>query len=224
MNSSVAHGSTYAISVGTQPDGATLACSVFNATGTANGNVTTIAINCTTLPTKKVIAGYFAGPIGIAADAAGNLFVLDHPVFGGSFSSQTSMIYKVPYANGSYGTPVAIGSLAGVPQALAVDTSGDVFVSPESFGTGIVEIAFSNGSYGAPVTIASALGSPTSIAVDGAGNLYVSEFEADSNTTQVIDEIPFGNGSYGPAASKAMQSRRFNRCLNSIRSACWQTR
>ncbi|MDW8311727.1 MAG: hypothetical protein RMK02_03185, partial [Burkholderiales bacterium] len=53
----VAHGTSYTVTVGTQPTGQT--CTVSNASGTATSNVTSVNITCVTLPVPAV------GPAGL---------------------------------------------------------------------------------------------------------------------------------------------------------------
>src|SRR6185312_13304802 len=58
MKTPVAFGSVYDFTVGSQPYGLTLACSVSDGSGTASGNVTSIAVSCgNATPTQKAIAG-----------------------------------------------------------------------------------------------------------------------------------------------------------------------
>jgi hypothetical protein len=46
MHTAVAPGSIYDITVGTQPYGISLACTVSDQSGTVSANVTTVAVNC----------------------------------------------------------------------------------------------------------------------------------------------------------------------------------
>lgn len=60
MNTPMGAGAHYVISVGTQPYGIRLACTVSNADGTVTAEVNTVAINCAPAsPTEKSIAWYF---------------------------------------------------------------------------------------------------------------------------------------------------------------------
>jgi sugar lactone lactonase YvrE len=191
MNTRVASGSAYDITVGKQPYGLTLACSISGGSGTVSANVTSITVSCLNVaPTQNAVAGYFLSPRAVAVDASGNVFVANTGV---------SSIKKIPYSGGNYGTPVTLGSGFGYPYGVAVDASGNVFVA-DTGNNAVKEIPYSGGSYGAPVILASGLLTPTQvaqgyfgptgIAVSRSGNLFVM-------VAGVLDEIPFSGGSYG---------------------------
>jgi hypothetical protein len=141
MKTPIASGSVYAITVGSQPYGLTLACSVSSGGGTVSGNVTSIAVSCrNATPTQKAIAGYFANPLSVAVDASGNVFVADNG---------NNSIREIPYNSGSYGAAITVGSGFNFPYAVATDANGNVFVADAGHGA-IKEIPYSGGSYGEP--------------------------------------------------------------------------
>jgi DNA-binding beta-propeller fold protein YncE len=84
-----------------------------------------------------------------------------------------------PFSNGSYGAPVALGSGFPYPQAVAVDTAGNVFVA-DKYNNALREIPFANGSYGAPVTVGSGFHFPHSVALDSLGRVYAGDIAAIS--------------------------------------------
>jgi sugar lactone lactonase YvrE len=183
MNTGMAYGAPYLVSVRTQPYGIDLACSPASASGTVSAEVTTVAVGCATVtPVQSVIAGYFQNPEGVAVDAAGNVYVAD---------TYNNAVKKIPYSNGSYGVPVTLGSGFSYPTAVAVDAAGNVYVADPG-NNAVTEIPYSNGSYGTPVTIGSGFSYPSGVAVDAAGNVFV----ADTGNS-AIKEIPYSNGSYG---------------------------
>jgi hypothetical protein len=194
MHSAVAYGSTYDISVGTQPYGISLACTVSDQSGTANANVTTVAVSCAPgAATKGTIVPFihFGEVSGLAVDATGNILVTEitDPLRG---------LEKIPFNNGTYGMPTTIVSSFNSPGALALDSAGNVFVAASAAfgGSGAVyEIPFNNGGYGTPTTIASGLGLTAGLAVDAAHNVFVAVGATDNNSA--VYEIPFTNGSYG---------------------------
>jgi serine/threonine protein kinase, bacterial len=121
LHSTVAAGSAYDISIGKQPYGLTLACTVSDGSGTASANVTSITVTCSNVtPTQTAIAGYFAAPDAVVVDANGNVFVAD---------TFHSAIKKIPYSGSSYGAPLILGSGFNHPDGVAVDASGNVFVA-----------------------------------------------------------------------------------------------
>jgi len=185
MSTRLTHGSAYQVTVGTQPYGITLACTVSNGSGMVSADVTSIVVSCGTVtPTQTAIASYFYNPRGVAMDALGDVFVAD---------TGNSAVEEIPYSNGSYGDAVALGSGFRNPEAVALDSNGDVFVADSSNGA-VKEIPYSNGSYGAPVTLASGFNVPAGIAVDAHGNVFVV-------TLSGVEEIPDNSGTYGAAIS-----------------------
>jgi sugar lactone lactonase YvrE len=197
MKTPVAFGSVYDITVGSQPYGLTLVCSVASGGGTVSGNVTSIAVSCgNATPTQKAIAGYFANPLGVAVDASGNVFVADNG---------DNSIREIPYIGGSYGAPITVGSGFFFPYAIATDANGNVFVADAGHGS-VKEIPYNGGSYGAPITVASGFLTPsqlaqgefcpTGVAVSPSGSVF-----AVCNSD--LDEIPFSGGAYGTATTVA---------------------
>ncbi|HEX5461490.1 MAG TPA: NHL repeat-containing protein [Steroidobacteraceae bacterium] len=191
MKTPVAAGSVYAITVGSQPYGLTLACSVSGGGGTVSGNVTSIAVSCSNAtPTQKAIAGYFANPLDVAVDASGDVFVADNG---------DNSIREIPYSGGSYGAPITVGSGFSFPYAVATDANGNVFVADAGHDS-VKEIPYNGGSYGAPLTVASGFLTPTQIlqgdlcptgvAVSPSGSVF-------AVCGSALDEIPFSGGSYG---------------------------
>jgi sugar lactone lactonase YvrE len=186
MHTTLSPGAGYNITVGKQPYGITLACTIANASGTTSSNVTTVAVTCAAVsPTQISLANYFTFPEGVAVDAAGNVFVAD---------STEKALFEIPYVQGSYGTPVVIASGFTLPGSVAVDAAENVFVADSNE---VKEVPYSNGKYGAPVVIGSSFGSQSSsfssgtfLSIDRLGNLYVA-------VDNIVQEIPYSGGSYG---------------------------
>ena len=76
-----------------------------------------------------------------------------------------------------------IGSGLSLPDGLAVDRAGDVFIADVGHQD-VVEVTPS----GSQTTIVSGLNDPSGLAVDGAGDLFVS----DSGSQQVVEVTPAG--------------------------------
>lgn len=142
-----------------------------------------------TTPVTLPSGSGFSGPLDVAFDQKGDIFVAD---------SGDTVVKEIPLNNGVYGAPITLpsGSGFGEPYALAVDAAGDVFVADFSENA-VWEIPFTGGSYGTPVALPSGSGfnHPQGIAVDAGGNVYV----ADSGN-HAVKRIEYVEGSYIVAA------------------------
>jgi len=106
-----------------------------------------------------VIGAGFSGPIGIAVDASGNLFVGDRG---------SNTVKEIPSGSN---TAVVFASGFSSPYGVAVDASGNLYV--DDFGNNAVkEIPAGTTT---PVTIGFGFKDPEGVAVDGAGNVYVAD-------------------------------------------------
>ncbi|MES2581195.1 MAG: hypothetical protein V4627_00635 [Pseudomonadota bacterium] len=199
----VAHGSPYSVSVGSQPSG--LVCNTSNASGTmAQAAVVTVVVNCTPVQGKSPFTvSTFAGSDGqtlvdgvgssarfgrasaIAMDGAGNKYVADSVTHSIRKISPAGVVTTLA-GNGTAGFIDGTGANArfNTPMGVAVDGAGNVYVSDTS-NNAIRKIAPS----GAVTTLAGmgppgmvdAVGSaaqfnqPYGIAVDAAGTVYVGD-------------------------------------------------
>ncbi len=109
------------------------------------------------------------GPVGVAVDGAGNLFIADSNNFRVRKVSPSGIITTVAgngtIGNSGDGGPATSAQLFG-PTGVAVDTAGNLFIA----GTG-----FSKVSPTGIITTVSGIGLGYGVAVDGAGNLFISE-------------------------------------------------
>jgi hypothetical protein len=120
----------------------------------------------------------FNDPIGVAVDAAGDVYVAD-PASG--------WVYKIPAGNGAPVTKFS-GALnpdgIGVPNGVAADGAGDVYIA-DSYRSSVYEIIAGSTNL---VAVGSGFSDPTGVAVDAAGDVYV----ADAGNNQV-KKIPAGS-------------------------------
>ena len=126
--------------------------------------------------TTIIGSGFLTQSSNVAVDQAGNVFVVDQ-----------ATVWKIP-ASGSpvtYGTPVVINNTFREPFGLAVDGSGNIYVSDVSAG-GVYKMA-NNGS--GKTRIDNGLTQISAVALDAAGNVYavsIGDFD--------LYEIPVNGG------------------------------
>ncbi len=110
------------------------------------------------------------GIVGVSVDAIGNIYV--------AFSGNS--VREIPVGGG---TVIIYNSGLISPKGIAVDCSGNVFVTDIGDGT-VKEIPFGSSD---AITIGSGFGSPSGVAVDGAGNVYVAD--ASNNVIKQIKPV-----------------------------------
>jgi gliding motility-associated-like protein len=119
----------------------------------------------------------FIEPGGVAADAAGNIYVADYG---------NNAVKKIPAGGGA---PITLGSGFSTPTGVAVDATGNVYVA--DYGNHAVKKIPVGG--GAPVTIGSGFNNPAGIAIDAAGDIYVGDSNGNSSTPGLVKMIPAGS-------------------------------
>ena len=113
----------------------------------------------------SVAAGSFS-PVGLAVDAAGNVYIVD----GGN-----NAIEEWTPGSGALTVLVASSASGGPlhnPTGVAVDGGGNVFIS-DAGANAVFEWSAANGAV-APL-VASGLAQPAGVAVDGTGNVYIAD-------------------------------------------------
>jgi gliding motility-associated-like protein len=127
--------------------------------------------------TPVVLGTGFSGPAGVAADAAGDVFVADYG---------NKLVKEIPAGST---TPIAMGSGFTSPFGVTVDAAGDLYVADYG-ASAVYKIPAGNGS---PVTIGSGFSHPTGVAVDAAGDVFVAD-----HGNNAVKKIPAGSNT--PAA------------------------
>jgi sugar lactone lactonase YvrE len=155
-----------------------------------------------------------SAPNGLAVDSAGNLYIADEGDSRVRFVAASIGVITTVAGNGSIGATgdggPATSASVGQPQALALDSSGNLYIAVPTSGlvrkvtisTGLISTVAGYGNPGSSGDGASALKAeinPQGLAVDAAGNLYISDPAAIrevSAATGVISRVA-GNGYIG---------------------------
>lgn len=137
-------------------------------------------------------------PMGIAMDAAGNLYVTNGGArsvtvyAAGHFGHNDAPIQRIRgLATGLYG-----------PSGIAVDQSGNVYVADQGSQRGHADSlnVFAPGATGnvKPIReihgLKSGIALPTGVAIDGSGNLYVANVSTSGGTGSITVYAPNANG------------------------------
>lgn len=158
-------------------------------------------------------AGAFASAVGVAVDAAGNVYVAD---------TQNHRIKKLSSAGAVLGLWGTRGTGSGqfrFPEGVTIAPDGRVFVTDT--GNHRVQVFDSGGTYlatwGGPGTAAGTFQTPTGIAADSNGNLYVSDtangriqkFSSAGAYVATIGAPGVANGQLGGARGVAVDATGF---------------
>jgi uncharacterized protein (TIGR03437 family) len=196
--------------------------------GVITGVITTIAGNGTRAfsgDNGPATSAQLDGPVGIAVDSAGNLYVAD--TSNSRIRRVSNGVITTVAGNGKAGYSGDNGpaTSAGLnyPTGVAVDSAGNLYIADTSnsrirkVSNGVITTVAGSGTPGSsgdggPATSADLLG-PTGIAVDSAGSLYVADYADErirkvSNgviTTVAGDEVPGFSGDNGPATSAQLE-------------------
>ena len=137
----------------------------------------------------------FNGPNALALDASGNVFVANFNGFnGGNIGTVSELKASSAFTAGSNFT--AAGAAFNQPQALALDTAGNIWVADcgtrcsGSGNSGSVSELTASSSYGTGANFAAAgasFNSPIGIALDTSSNVWVANFAGTSNTGSVSE-------------------------------------
>jgi sugar lactone lactonase YvrE len=117
------------------------------------------------------------GPIGVAVDGAGDVFLTD----------RTRIVEEI-YSGSSYTQSVISTTGLKVAEGIAIDSAGNLYVA-DAEGRDVLKLTPSGGSY-TQQAVVSNLVEPTGVAVDSSGNVYITDYEAG----RLLKETPTPNG------------------------------
>ena len=188
-----------------------------------SGTITTIAGNGTagfSGDGGPAADAMVSGPMGVAVDSAGNLYIADYynnrirKISGGNISTFAGNGMATFSGDGGLATKAALNAPVGV----AADAAGNVYIADKSnhrirkvSSDGIITTIAGNGTSGdgGPATSA-ALSSPVGVAVDSTGGVYISDNSQVRKVSGTVINTLAGNGNYGfsgdggPATSAAL--------------------
>lgn len=137
---------------------------------------------------------FLLGPVGVAVDAAGNVYVADSGNHVVRKVSSAGVVTTLAGTVGAAGSADGLGAVARFnrPLGIAVDGGGNIYVADALNGEVRKVTPAGNVSTlaGSPAdTGPLRLQMPTGVAVDAAGNVYVAD-----NYTNSVRKVPMGSG------------------------------
>lgn len=225
FNTSIASQSSYAVTILTQPSNGT--CTVTSGSGKVTGASVQVIITCATVASLSVFAGNgggagnvdgtgaaarFQGPMGLATDSAGNVYVADSLNQTIRKVTPTGVVTTFAGKAGGIGSSDGTGSAARfwLPHSVAIDGAGNLYVTDSGNATirkitpaGVVStLAGTPGARGYVdgTGPAAQFFNPLGIATDSSGNVYVTDVLAIRKITPsgVVSTFA-GNGDGGYA-------------------------
>ncbi len=167
----------------------------------AGGVISTVAGNGTAGNSGDdgpATAGQLNAPMGIAVDSAGNLYIADSKNYRIRMVSKGTMTTVAGNGHSGFSgdTGPATGAQLGIPQGVAVDSSGNLYIADflnnrvRKVSNGVITTVAGTGTAGfsgdgGPATSAQLWG-PTNVAVDSAGNLYIAD--ADNGLIRLVSK------------------------------------
>jgi sugar lactone lactonase YvrE len=133
-----------------------------------------MALPPTALHSQTVVVSGLGYPQYLAADASGNLYVADLGCANQPVAPNDCNVYKETLSSGGSYTQSLVASFStpNVPQGIAVDSSGNVYVSV--FNMGVYKETLSGNKY-VQTQVGCGFNAPGGIAVDAHGTIYITD-------------------------------------------------
>jgi len=122
---------------------------------------------------------------GIAVDARGDIYISGNCGNYGCDSSPSNFVVRETPSGSGYTESTVAATGLGLPSAIAVDSSNNIYVADEEYGR-VLKETVSGGVYVQSVVIASGLDRPNAVAVDGSGNLVIGDWGSDRILKEAI--------------------------------------
>ena len=182
----------------------------------ASGAVTTVAGNGTAGYTGDggpATVAELSGPIGLAVDPTGDVLIADAGNNRVREVNFTTGVISTVAGNGTSGFSgdggAATAAAFSNPEGVALDKSGDVFISDTNNGrvrevnasTGLITTVAGGGTTGYPYGVSptqAAITSPVGVALDGSGNLFIGAAVAPSGPAWGVLEVTASNTVINP--------------------------
>ena len=113
------------------------------------------------------------GPLGLAADSSGNIYIADT---GNNRVVEEMYLSGVTYDTpAGYGLQLVVASGLSGPQAVAVDASGNAYVADTGNNRILLETPVADGLFSQSMLFSNGLNAPAGVTVDSFGNVFISD-------------------------------------------------
>jgi hypothetical protein len=124
---------------------------------------------------STVPTGALDSASGIAVDARGDIYISGNCGNYGCDSNPSNFVVRETPSGSGYTESTVASTGLGLPSAIAVDSSNNIYIADEEYGR-VLKETVSGGVHVQSVVIASGLDRPNAVAVDGSGNLFIGDW------------------------------------------------
>jgi len=124
---------------------------------------------------STVPTGVLDSASGIAVDRRGDIYISGNCGNHGCDSNPSNFVVRETPSGSGYTESTVAATGLGLPSAIAVDSSNNIYITDEEHGR-VLKETVSGDAYVQSVVIASGLDRPNGVAVDGSGNLFIGDW------------------------------------------------